>query len=264
MPLRSLPRVRVLVPPNSLVQLWAWVRSADAEGWWACVGWTKSVQMELVLCTGWVAAEQVRPTANETYTDVPRLRLPGQPETWPPPRPCRATIGGPASTTTSACSTVSSCLTPTPASAGYGSVTRTAGVGSPKVPPRHPPKARPDRSLATPGGPGRRRSRASLSGWAQPPLTLLLPRQRPASLVMISLARSGDPRWRNRRRSAASVRILPTARSRPSKPVDARLVLPGSARLTAGREGSAGVAKRRPRAECSTGRGGGGTEDIPG
>jgi hypothetical protein len=87
MPLRSLPRVRVLVPPNSLVQLWAWLRSTDAEGWWACVGWTESVATELVLCTGWVAGEQVRRAGSEDYAGVPRLRLPGSPESWPPPAP---------------------------------------------------------------------------------------------------------------------------------------------------------------------------------
>ena len=87
MAVRSVPRVRVLVPPRCLVHLLAWVQPAAGGGWWACVAWTEPGGEELVLRTGWVAAEHVRRAAGEGYAGVRRIRLPGGPEGWPAPAP---------------------------------------------------------------------------------------------------------------------------------------------------------------------------------
>jgi hypothetical protein len=84
---RSVPRVRVLVPPRCLVHLLAWVGPVEGGGWWACVAWTDPGAEELVLRTGWVAAGHVRRAAGEDYAGVPRIRLGGEPEGWPAPVP---------------------------------------------------------------------------------------------------------------------------------------------------------------------------------
>jgi hypothetical protein len=84
---RSVSRVRVLIPPRRLVQLLAWIRPDEGRGWWACVAWTEPGPQELVLRTAWVAAEHVMRAPGEEYRGVPRLRLPGEPVGWPVPAP---------------------------------------------------------------------------------------------------------------------------------------------------------------------------------
>jgi hypothetical protein len=86
---RSVPRVRVLIPPQRLVQLLAWIRPEDdgGRGWWACVAWTEPGPSELVLRTGWVAAKHVMRAPGDEYRGVPRMRLPGEPAGWPVPVP---------------------------------------------------------------------------------------------------------------------------------------------------------------------------------
>jgi len=86
---RSVPRVRVLIPPRRLVQLLAWIRpdGDGGQGWWACVAWTEPGPGELVLRTAWVAAKHVMRAPGEEYQGVPRVRLDGEPSGWPVPVP---------------------------------------------------------------------------------------------------------------------------------------------------------------------------------
>jgi len=64
------------------VHLLAWVQPADGGGWWA---WTEPGADELVLRTGWVAAEHVRRAPGEDHAGVRRIRLPGETQGWPAP-----------------------------------------------------------------------------------------------------------------------------------------------------------------------------------
>jgi hypothetical protein len=86
---RSVPRVRVLVPPHRLVQLLAWIQPKEGGGRWAAVAWTepRPDNPELVLRTGWVAAGQVRQAPGEDYGRVPRMRVVGLPDQRPAPVP---------------------------------------------------------------------------------------------------------------------------------------------------------------------------------
>ena len=85
--LGTVPEVRIMIPRKGMVQLWAWIQCTDDRRWWACVGWTTPHDDHLVLCTGYVAPDNIRKRHDVDYGRVPRLHQPGSPAAWPPPAP---------------------------------------------------------------------------------------------------------------------------------------------------------------------------------
>jgi hypothetical protein len=96
--------VRLAIPPGH-GQLRLWGRRG--EDWYALIEWHQQCQDHrvehhrgVIFCTAWAAAEHVARIDGEDYRNIPRIRLPSDPQLWPtrlragqPSFPCDYYVG---------------------------------------------------------------------------------------------------------------------------------------------------------------------------